>query len=71
MAESEGWKAGKRDRSGRAGSLVCFLMPLNLALDLRGKGLGRWVRVYYENLLGITLLFLGAICEYIRDTALK
>lgn len=37
MAESEGWKAGKGDRSGRAGSLICFLMLLNLALDLRGK----------------------------------
>lgn len=67
MAESE----GKRDRSGRAGSRVCFLMSLNLDLDLRGKGLGRWIRVYYENLLGIILLCLGAICEYIRDTALK
>lgn len=71
MAESECWKAGKGGRSGRSGSLVCFLMLLNLALDLRGKERGRWIRLYYSVLLRIILLFLGAIYEYIRDTALK
>ena len=37
MAESEGGKPGKGNRSG---GHVCFPMLLNPALDLRGRGLG-------------------------------
>lgn len=55
MTESEGGKTVKETRSGRGGNLVCFLILLNLALDQRDKGFGRWTRVYYK-VLGIILL---------------